>query len=100
MAFSFKYDFTETNFDTIPILIADINSHESLVNMAKRAKLILNCCGPYRFLGDAVVKACIEAGTHHVDVSGEPEYMEKVQVEQYDAAEKKGKLLIYRFNQK
>lgn len=36
-------------------------------------KVVVNCCGPYRFYGEAVVKACINSGTHHVDVSGEPQ---------------------------
>lgn len=80
----------EVNLDNIPVVIADVSSQESLVNMAKRTRLVINCVGPYRFLGDSVVKACIEAGTHHVDVSGEPEYMERVQVEQHDAAVEKG----------
>lgn len=60
--------------------------------MAKKAKVVVNCCGPYRFLGEAVVKACIEAGTHHVDVSGEPQYMEKMQLEQDQRAREKGEI--------
>lgn len=39
--------------------------------MADSAKVIANCCGPFRFYGEAVVKACLAAKTHHVDVSGE-----------------------------
>ncbi|KAF7286971.1 hypothetical protein GWI33_002816 [Rhynchophorus ferrugineus] len=80
----------EVNFDSVKIIIADINDHDSLLNMAKQARLVINCCGPYRLYGEAMVKACIEAGTHHVDVSGEPEYMEKMQLEYHDAAVKKG----------
>jgi len=30
--------------------------------------------------GEQVVKACIEGGAHHLDVSGEPEYLEKMQL--------------------
>ncbi|XP_030748370.1 saccharopine dehydrogenase-like oxidoreductase [Sitophilus oryzae] len=78
------------NFDSIPIITADIQDKDSIVNMAKKAKLVINCCGPYRFFGEPVVKACIEAGAHHVDVSGEPEYMEKVQLEHHEAAVEKG----------
>ncbi|CAG9770191.1 unnamed protein product [Ceutorhynchus assimilis] len=80
----------EASFDKIPIIIASVNDYDSLVNMGKRTKLVINCCGPYRFYGDVVVKACIEAGAHHLDVSGEPEYMERVQLEQHDAALEKG----------
>jgi short subunit dehydrogenase-like uncharacterized protein len=26
----------------------------------------------YRFYGEQVVKACVEGGAHHLDISGEP----------------------------
>lgn len=41
--------------------------------MAARAKVVVNCVGPYRFYGEPVVKACVNNGAHHVDVSGEPQ---------------------------
>lgn len=76
------------------MVIADIHDDDSLKSMAEKTKCVINCCGPYRFLGEAVVKACIAAGTHHVDVSGEPQYMEKVQLEQSEEAEKKGVYVV------
>ena len=48
--------------------------------MAGQAKLVLNCVGPYRFYGESVVEACVEAGAHHLDISGEPQYLEKMQL--------------------
>ena len=72
-----------------PIIIADVNDEKSLVEMAKQAKIIVNCCGPFRYWGEQVVKACIEAGTHHVDVSGEPQYMAKIQLKYNDQAREK-----------
>ncbi|ERL95526.1 saccharopine dehydrogenase-like oxidoreductase [Dendroctonus ponderosae] len=87
-------DKLELDFGSIPVVIVDIKDEESLLKMAKAARLVINCCGPYRFFGDAVVKACIEAGTHHIDVSGEPEYMETVQVKQHDAAKEKGLYIV------
>lgn len=40
-----------------------------------RYKLKLKCClcVQYRFFGEPVVKACVENGAHHVDISGEPQ---------------------------
>jgi short subunit dehydrogenase-like uncharacterized protein len=32
--------------------------------------------GPYRFLGEPVVAACISAGSHYMDITGEPQFME------------------------
>lgn len=54
----------------------------------------MNCCGPYRFYGEPVIKACINAGTHHVDVSGEPHFMERMQLEYDTLAKEKGVYII------
>lgn len=35
-------------------------------------RLVLNCVGPYRYWGQPVVAACVEAGTDYLDVCGEP----------------------------
>lgn len=77
-----------------PTIIADVNDEESLKKMAARCKVVVNCCGPYRFYGEVVVRSCIEAGTHHVDVSGEPQYMERMQLEYNDLAREKGVYVV------
>lgn len=71
-----------------------MDDQQSLVNMAKQGKCVLNCVGPYRFSGKQVVDACIEAGAHCVDVSGEPEYLEKVQLQCDEAAKQKGVYIV------
>lgn len=78
----------------IPIIICNCEDEPSLNKMAQRGRVVINCCGPYRLYGEPVVKACIENGTHHVDVSGEPEYMESIQLYYHEAAEKKGSYII------
>lgn len=84
----------DTNFDNIPIITADVEDEKSLKKMAERAKIVINCCGPYRFCGETVVKACIDAGTHQVDISAEPQHMESIQVKYHKAAEEKGVYVI------
>lgn len=85
---------SEKDLSHIPIVIADVKDDESLKKMAEQAKIIVNCCGPYRFYGEPVIKACIEAGTHHVDVSGEPQFMERMQLEYHEKAKEKGVYII------
>ncbi|XP_016839585.1 saccharopine dehydrogenase-like oxidoreductase isoform X1 [Nasonia vitripennis] len=80
--------------ENIKIIIADLKDEESLKKMAEQAKVIVNCCGPYRFYGEPVIKACIAAQTHHVDVSGEPQYMEKMQLEYNKKAQDAGVYII------
>lgn len=82
------------DLSTLPIIIADVGDQKSLVEMAKRAKVVVNCCGPYRFHGENVVKACIDGGAHHVDVSGEPQYMESMQVKYHEEAQQKGLYIV------
>ncbi|XP_055622742.1 saccharopine dehydrogenase-like oxidoreductase [Toxorhynchites rutilus septentrionalis] len=77
-----------------PIIVADVKDPESLKKMAEQCKIVVNCCGPYRFFGEPVVKACVEAGTHHVDVSGEPQYMERMQLQYNEQAREKGVYIV------
>lgn len=57
-------------------------------------KIVLNCCGPYQFYGEVVVKACIDAGTHHVDISGEPLYIAQMQLKYHDLAKQKKAFVV------
>lgn len=54
----------------------------------------MNCCGPYRFFGEKLVQSCIEQGTHHVDVSGEPQYLEKMQLKYFEKAKEKSVYVV------
>lgn len=84
----------EGALDNVPVIVADVANEESLRDMAKRTRLVLNTVGPYRFFGRPVVKACIASGTHHIDVSGEPQYLEQMQIEFYDEAREKGIVVL------
>ncbi|XP_069678456.1 saccharopine dehydrogenase-like oxidoreductase [Periplaneta americana] len=85
---------TGEDLSQIPVGVADINDPSSLQQMASQARVIVNCVGPYKLYGEAMVSACIASGAHHVDVSGEPEYMEKMQLEYHKAAEEKGVYIV------
>jgi len=77
-----------------PVLTCDSSSPESLLAMARQARVVLNCVGPYRFHGEQVVKACMEAGAHHIDLSGEPQYLETIQLRYHEEAERKGVYIV------
>ncbi|GIY09351.1 saccharopine dehydrogenase-like oxidoreductase [Caerostris extrusa] len=76
------------------IIKADVSDPESISDMCKRASLILNCVGPYKFYGEVVVAACIENRTHHVDISGEMKYLETVQANYFKSAREKGVYVV------
>ena len=57
----------------VRLIEADANNPESLAKMAKLSRVVINLTGPYRTLGEPVVKACIENNCDYVDITGEPE---------------------------
>lgn len=55
----------------VPIVLADSTDPVGLADVVSRARVVLNIAGPCRRLGDPIVAACIESGTHYCDISGE-----------------------------
>ena len=56
----------------LQVLGTDTSSSADLRLLAAKARVILNCVGPYRYTGEAVACACAEVGTDLLDISGEP----------------------------
>ena len=54
-----------------PLLVAATDRPAELDALAARARVILNMAGPFRRYGDPIVAACLRAGTHYCDISGE-----------------------------
>lgn len=80
--------------EVVPIFYADTSDYESIAKMTAMAKIIVNCCGPYNLHGEAIIRACLQSGTHHVDISGEPLFMEKMQLNYNKIAEEKGTYIV------
>ena len=86
----------EIDFDvnSVAKIIADVSNFDSLFQMAKQTRLVINTVGPYRFYGRPVVEACVNAGTHHIDISGEPSYIEQCALDFNQTATDNGTLII------
>jgi short subunit dehydrogenase-like uncharacterized protein len=68
----------------VELIQADVNDSSSLVALAARARVVITTVGPYLEFGEPLVKACAEAGTDYVDLTGEPEFVDRMFVN-YDA---------------
>lgn len=66
--------------DSVPLIVADVKDEASLAAMSATARVVINATGPFRFLGEPVVRACISTGTDYVDITGEPEFMERMEL--------------------
>lgn len=75
-------------------ICADASDYGSLLKMCRRAKCVLACAGPYEEFGEGVVKACVEAGTHYVDVTGEVPWVEKMMNKYHEGAREKNIVIV------
>jgi short subunit dehydrogenase-like uncharacterized protein len=60
------------------ILIADLNSYNSIQNMATSCKILMNTVGPFNWYGHEIVKACVENQTNYLDITGEPLFVNNI----------------------
>lgn len=85
----------DAGLDGIERIVADSHDEESLRAMCARAKVIVSTVGPYALYGDTLVKVCAETGTHYCDLTGEPQWIRKMQAQYEDIAKKSGARIVH-----
>lgn len=78
----------------VAIIQADTQNTSSLIKMAEQTLVIITTVGPYLNYGEPLVKACIDAGTHYVDLTGEPEFVDGLIHDYHEQAEAKGVKIV------
>ncbi len=73
--------------DSLPLLRADAADAKSLAALVAQAKVVISTVGPYQLHGEALLRACVDAGTDYVDLCGEPLWMARM-IEGHEAAAK------------
>ncbi|VDN93665.1 unnamed protein product [Brugia pahangi] len=82
------------HLQNVSIITANSYDESTLAAMANQAKVIINVVGPYRLYGEAVVKAAVENGASYVDISGEPAFLESMQMKYGNIAQEKGLYVV------
>uniref|UniRef100_A0A5S6PE85 Sacchrp_dh_NADP domain-containing protein n=1 Tax=Brugia malayi TaxID=6279 RepID=A0A5S6PE85_BRUMA len=82
------------DLQNVSIITANSYDESALAAMANQAKVIINVVGPYRLYGEAVVKAAVENGASYVDISGEPAFLESMQMKYGSIAQEKGLYVV------
>ncbi len=72
----------------LELLHADVTDPASLADVAGRARVVITTVGPYLTFGEPLVAACAEAGTDYVDLTGEPEFVDRMYVAHHATAER------------
>ncbi|XP_072949869.1 saccharopine dehydrogenase-like oxidoreductase [Epargyreus clarus] len=85
---------TGEDLSAIKTIVADVQNEQSLKSMCEQARVLASCCGPYSLHGEAVVRAAIQSKTHYVDCSGEPNFIELMQLKYDQEAREAGVYIV------
>ena len=77
------------------ILYADVTDPKSLRELAESTKVVATTVGPYVQYGEPLVAACAEAGTGYLDLTGEPEFLDRMYVRHHERATQTGARIIH-----
>ena len=79
----------------LPLLHADAGDEASLRAVAEQTRVVVTTVGPYVQYGAALVAACAEAGTDYADLTGEPEFVDRMYVAHHARAVETGARIVH-----
>ena len=85
----------DARWSDIPLLQADVTDADSLRAVAERARVVATTVGPYLQHGEPLVAACAAAGTDYVDLTGEPEFVDRMWTAHHRTAVESGARLVH-----
>lgn len=79
----------------VPLLHADVTDEGSLRDLAASTRVVTTTVGPYVRYGAPLVAACAREGTDYTDLTGEPEFVDRMYVDHHDEAQRTGARLVH-----
>jgi short subunit dehydrogenase-like uncharacterized protein len=79
----------------LPLLVVDVTDAAAVADVVGRARVVITTIGPYVEHGAPLVAACAEAGTDYVDLTGEPEFVDRTYLDHHDRAVATGARLVH-----
>lgn len=83
------------NADSVGVIRADSEDPVSLASMAESSHVVASTVGPFMSHGAELVGACARAGTDYLDITGEPEFVDRMWLAHHDAAQRSGARLVH-----
>lgn len=79
----------------LDLLLADTTRPDSLRAVAESARVVITTVGPYLEHGEPLVAACAAAGTDYLDLTGEPEFIDRMYLGHHATAAETGARLVH-----
>ncbi|MDE0775942.1 MAG: saccharopine dehydrogenase NADP-binding domain-containing protein [Nocardioides sp.] len=79
----------------LELIVVDAADEAALASTVARTKVVATTVGPYLQLGGPLVGACAAAGTDYVDLTGEPEFVDRTWLEHHETAVASGARIVH-----
>ncbi|MCV2885089.1 saccharopine dehydrogenase NADP-binding domain-containing protein [Aestuariibacter sp. AA17] len=79
----------------IPIILCDAQNDSQIQAMCEQAEIIISTVGPYAIYGEPIVRICAARGVHYLDLTGEPQFIEKMLSRYEDVAKTTGAHILH-----
>ena len=79
----------------LELLTVDLNDPASLREVAEQTRVVITTVGPYLQHGEPLVAACAAAGTDYLDLTGEPEFVDRMFLAHHERAVASGARIVH-----
>ncbi|MGV3657539.1 MAG: saccharopine dehydrogenase family protein, partial [Chitinophagaceae bacterium] len=76
----------------LPCRIVDLQNADDLKEALKDVAVVLHAAGPFKYTAWPMLEACLQTGTHYIDITGEIEVFEIAK--KYDSAAQQAGIMI------
>jgi short subunit dehydrogenase-like uncharacterized protein len=77
------------------LIEADAADASAMAKVAEASKVVITTVGPYSLYGEPLVAACAAAGTDYVDLTGEPEFVDRMWLGYHEQARQSGARIVH-----
>ncbi|GAB2682236.1 saccharopine dehydrogenase family protein [Thalassiella azotivora] len=77
------------------VVLVDVERPATARAAAERTRTLVTTVGPYLLHGEPVVAACAASGTDYLDLTGEPEFVDRTWLAHHDTARDTGARLVH-----
>ncbi|KAI5171504.1 hypothetical protein NEFER03_0826 [Nematocida sp. LUAm3] len=85
---------TSDNWE-VDVHVLGVDNIEKMEEVFRKYKVVVNCIGPFIYTGLPIIEAAIRAGTHYVDCTGEPAFIQKSYDMFGEKAKKEGVMVVH-----
>ena len=81
--------------EAVDCVEVDIKDSAALRRLARDTRVMATTVGPYVLHGEPVVAACAAEGTHYLDLTGEPEFVDTMWLRHHKTAQQTGAKIVH-----